>query len=229
MEHKRAGDLDQFSPMKRFNRIGVETCTVEGCNNLQHARQMCAKHYQIDRSIRNGSKSCASGYCTSLAVLDGLCKKHYDRQRRAGDAREQRDQRRCSVDGCDGPYTAKGLCGMHYNRLRRYGDPGPAERRRAENGAGHVGKSGYRAFKPTKSGKQILEHRMVMERHLGRYLWPFENVHHRNGRRADNRLENLELWVKPQPAGQRVEDLCAWMLQNYLPELREALAKAEAP
>lgn len=61
----------------------------------------------------------------------------------------------------------------------------------------------------------ILQHRLVMEQKLGRYLEPHENVHHKNGRRNDNRPENLELWAVPQPSGQRVTDLVAWVVGEY--------------
>lgn len=56
----------------------------------------------------------------------------------------------------------------------------------------------------------ILEHRRIMQDHLGRSLYEGENIHHKNGVRSDNRIENLELWISIQPSGQRPDDLLAW-------------------
>ncbi len=69
----------------------------------------------------------------------------------------------------------------------------------------------------------ILEHRLVMEEHLGRPLRPFETPHHKNGRRDDNSLSNLELWTKPQPAGQRPEDLVDWVVEHYPEYVKAAI------
>jgi HNH endonuclease len=66
----------------------------------------------------------------------------------------------------------------------------------------------------------VLEHILVMEETLGRYLMPFERVHHRNGVRHDNRPENLELWKVKDPAGVRADDYhCAGCRCGGVPTL----------
>jgi hypothetical protein len=74
--------------------------------------------------------------------------------------------------------------------------------------AWRVNKDGY--VIKIVDGRQISQHREIMEQYLGRPLQQHENVHHKNGQRHDNRIENLELWSTAQPSGQRVEDKLAW-------------------
>lgn len=132
----------------------------------------------------------------------------------------------CSFSDCGKPKKGHGLCQGHLRQKTRGKELAPL--RPVATGVGYTKADGYKLlFMPDhpRSGKSgyVLEHRYLMEQHLGRALEKFENVHHKNGIRDDNRIENLEVWIRPQPTGQRLEDLLDWMVSHYENELRRKL------
>lgn len=215
-KHGDPGDADRRIAKRRA------TCSVRDCVNTSSAKGLCPMHYE--RHKRTGStgkrvlakdRDCSTG-CGRVVGdhgAKGMCGPCYAAKRRSLGMVKLSP---CSVAGCDrlGPGT---LCDMHGHRLRRHGNVGPPTPKINPSGAGSTHGSGYRIM-TAPDGRRIPEHRLVMEATLGRPLKEWENVHHINGIRDDNRPENLELWIKPQPPGQRAIDLAEWVAANY-PEL----------
>src|SRR5688572_11680076 len=104
---------------------------------------------------------------------------------------------KCKEKGCEklaDTYKggARGWCVMHYRRFSRNGDP----QKLINDGSGFVNNSGYRML--SVRSKRVREHRQIMEKHLGRKLSPSEVVHHINGDKLDNRLENLQVMTRSE-------------------------------
>lgn len=108
---------------------------------------------------------------------------------------------------------ARKLCTGHYDQLYR-GDELRPLRKAGEWQQWETTTKGYvrrrRTDPETGVRQNQWQHQWVMEQHIGRPLEPGEEVHHINGVRDDNRIENLELWSTRQPKGQRWQDKLEW-------------------
>jgi len=215
---------------ERQRRINVaknppRVCELLDCERTHEALGLCARHYKSRWIQGERTRPCSEEGCESQYYSGKLCRKHYVLYKNAGKS------------SCDGPECSRaidtlGLCRYHQRQKNVLKQPltaipvkSPRKRRRGiAQTVWRKDKDGYvQGSVLTVSGgcRQISQHRYVMEQYLGRELRGKENVHHLNGVRDDNRLENLELWSTSQPPGQRVSDKTSWALEwlrEYSPE-----------
>ena len=210
------------------------SCSFEMCGKPVHALDLCQGHYRQHKAgealkpLRGWGREragCIFDGCTRQAYGSfGFCQAHNVQFRTGGSGalkplRPHYKTLGCSFPECEHSHWAKGYCRSHYAQFIKRGSDGlrsAGSRGRIAPPAvrpvyRRVTKDGYVAVSGGKYGpSKLLEHRTVMEAHIGRALLPGENVHHINGDRLDNRLGNLELWSTRQPKGQRVADKLAW-------------------
>jgi hypothetical protein len=187
-----------FSDQKKSNHT-CETCGVSFFKNKCHSKRV-EKHYCTrecyQKRILDHEKYCIQ------CKKEIIGKKRWSKTHCSSCKKKER-----LLNKQDKWYEERKI----KRRIKR-GLPLDLERIIAKNGEGHISKAGYKILTkhghPNASKKtgKILEHTFIMSVHLGRPLFKGETVHHINGIRQDNRIENLELWNSQHGGGQRVED-----------------------
>jgi hypothetical protein len=202
---------------------GIVRCSLEDCERVASTVGLCSTHYRRNRDNDPAVRRCVTPGCVKAVQCRDRCAACYGRWRKEDPTRP-----RCSFAQCDRAQYAAGLCELHRDRQLR-GTPLDAplkgtlgERENPNPINGYVWTTVEEQDRWLVGGRSYVQkHRLVMARHMGRELAEDETVHHMNGIRSDNRVENLELWSGNHGKGARVADQIQHaleVLRRYAPE-----------
>lgn len=183
----RRGQLNENGmekrPKLRVSSYGPEAhCTVEGCARRPKVRGLCYTH-----SVR---------FKKGQDLVPEI-KTHYQKDAKSYVV--------CSVLNCERRAFSKSMCGTHAsqrqsgliddvgNKLRDKKKPGPPRKADQYIVDGYILVWAPEGHPHPQASGRILEHRLVMEGQLGRYLEEWELVHHEDGNRQNNEIDNLKL------------------------------------
>lgn len=217
-------------------------CGAIDCARPVVAKGYCSIHWRRQHEQREinarvripaGGLQCSVVSCERAVLARGFCNMHYQRHRLGKDMfvapRVPYNGKLCEIEGCERVCIAGNLCMLHHGRKRNGTVLTKPLRRVLKVGDTLKEGSGYtliRVDEGTPGANNfhcILEHRLVMQTKIGRSLLEHEQVHHLNGDRSDNSVENLELWSTRQPSGQRITDKISFstdVLLTYLDQIK---------
>lgn len=179
-------DVETGQQLRELQRVASYSpdarCSIEGCGRRPRANGMCAGHLsrqQLGIPMEGAFRPKASATPTPCLVADcgrrassrGMCLRHASRR-------------------------SSGILDDQGNKLREPYSVGRGRPRAQEkwfSSDGYVLVKAPDGHPRARQDGSILEHRLVLEQDLGRVLEDWEIVHHKNGDRSDNSLENLEL------------------------------------
>lgn len=202
------------------------TLTCEQCQKIFQVKASVAKTRRFctwECRVANGKETQEIIYCKECGKAVLAYKSNHQeycsiscgisaRNRTDANPAKHRD-----ISGENNPMFGKGFYGKDNPMFGKTGDQSPAWQ-----GGRKTRKDGYvQIYSPDHPSvadyPYVLEHRLIMEKHLGRYLSPEEVVHHKDKNPSNNDIDNLELFANHSEHISKAHKEVYWYEPTYYP------------